>query len=186
VGGRGLAFKIFQKVVIQELEGKYRLARLVRGWVQSTPEQLNVLGSCVGTSTEDNRQVMDSRSMHNGHNPTTIVNPIWWHWLGRSAGNVFQVKPSLLVDVEVGIEVFRRLWAPITLVTEVDNRSHFPEPTPFIKNAGPSFDPVEWVSAVGCPAAFCTICRAGEAIETSPICLFLANETNLVRSFPVQ
>jgi hypothetical protein len=117
--------------------------------------------------------------VYDSHHPTTIVNLIWWLWIGQSAGNIFQVEPSLLVNVKVSIKVFSSLWAPITIVTGVDNRSHFPEPTPFIKFAGPSFNLVERVLVVGCLAAFCTICRASKAIETSPIHLFLANETNL-------
>jgi hypothetical protein len=59
--------------------------------------------------------------MYDGHYPTTIVNPICGLWIGRSVGNVFQVEPSLLINVKVGIKVFGCLWAPITFVTEVDN-----------------------------------------------------------------
>jgi hypothetical protein len=86
--------------------------------------------------------------MHDGHYPATIVNPIPWLWIGRGAGNVFTVEPSLLVKVKVVIKVFGGLWAPITIMTEVDNRSHFPEPALFIKDTSPPFNPVERVSAV--------------------------------------
>jgi hypothetical protein len=178
VSGRRFAFKIFQKVVVQQLEGKYGLARLVGGWVQSNPEQLYVLGCCPGASTEDNGQVMYTRSVNDSHHPTTIVYPIWWLWIGRCAGSVLQVKPSLLVSLKLGIGVIGCIRAPITLVTEADNQSHFPEPARLVKGARPSFNPVEGVPAVGCPAAFRTIRRAGKAIQTSPICLLVANATN--------
>ena len=178
MSGRRFAFKIFQKVVVQQLEGKYGLARLVGGWVQSNPEQLYVLGCCPGASTEDNGQVMYTRSVNDSHHPTTIVYPIWWLWIGRCAGSVLQVKPSLLVSLKLGIGVIGCIRAPITLVTEADNQSHFPEPARLVKGARPSFNLVEGVPAVGRPAAFRTIRQAGKAIQTSPICLLVANATN--------
>ena len=185
VSGWRFAFKIFQKVVIQQLEGKYSLERLVGGWVQSSPEQLYVLSCCPGASTEDNGQVMYTQSVNNSYHPTTIVYLIWWLWIGRCSGNVFQVKPSLVVSLKLGIGVIGCIRAPITLVTEADNQSHFPEPARLVKVAGPSFNQVEGIPAVGCPAAFCTIRQASKAIQSLPIHLLVANATNSDWSLPV-